>query len=322
MELLQYPENREYPTEYLLARIRGRRVYLLREWDKILFSPDPVEYLLPTLYGEFITEHSLGGVWKRLLKEFKWVYLQMNKGLRDVFHQFFLYSEIKTLILCFRNKIREKKPAEVEHLLSFSLLSEEVKAILEMEAELPSVLEVFEKRPLFPSIRRIGLKDVFLKDGLIGVEQKLTGAFLEQIISSELHPVIKRFFIYKIDTKNIITIYKYLRWGVKADPLFVNGGSIGKSRLTRVINTRETSEIAQLIYQLSGLRVKELRPPNFESTLLRGLTKKIKIMGREYADIGFILDYLWRCSVEVKNLSIILYGREIDRNILKEELVT
>jgi len=321
MELLQEPENRGYPTEYLLSRIRGRRVYLMKDWDNLLFTPDPIEHLLPTSYGEFINEYFLDGVWKKLLKEFKWVYIQMNKGLRDVFRQFFQYSELKTLLICFRNKIKKTPPAEIERLLSSSLLSEEVKETLKMETDLPSVLEVFEKELLFPSIRLSGLKDVFLKTGLLGVEHRLTSAFLEQIAGSELHSVIKKFFVYKIDSKNIIAISKYLRWGIKADPLIISGGGIRESKLRTVINTREIHKIVHLVYQLTGLSVEEPGPSNVENTLLIGLTKKIKIMGREFEDIGFILDYLWRCFIEAQNLSIILYGKEINRDLLREELV-
>ena len=321
MELLQIPEDRGYPTEYLLARIRGRHTYLLRDWDNIVFSQNPFEYLRTTRCGDLIARYSQEGVWKRQQIELQWVYYQMNKGLRDIFMPFFICSEIKTLIICFRYKVRRGNTAEVEKILPFSLLSGKIKEALKKDVDLPSVLEEFEEKFSFHADRLLRLKEIFLKNGLKGVEQTLTGEFLEHTISTGLYPVLKNFFISIIDFKNTITLYKYLRWNIKAEPLFIHGGSIRKSSLKKMIQPHKISEIAHLIFRLTGQRVEEPGRLNIENILLKGLTRQIKIMGRVSPDIGPILDYLWRCSLEAQNLSIILYGREVDRDVLKEELV-
>jgi vacuolar-type H+-ATPase subunit C/Vma6 len=321
LELIQSYENRGYPTEYLLARIRGRRTYFLHDWDNFLFSPEPFKNLLSTKYGEFISEHSIEGVWKRFLKEFQWIYFQMNKGLRDVFLPFFLYYEIKNLIVCFRYKTGKGTRKEIENLLHYSLLSGKYKEILMMETDLPVVLEEISNILLFSTKTSLRLKDIFLEQGLKSVEERLTAAFLEHAGESKLHPVMKSFFAYLIDSKNIIALYKYLRWDIRGHPTFIFGGSINESSLKKRLHEKEISEIGKLVYQLTGLDIEETVSFSVEKTLRRGLTKKIRIMGREDSDIGFILEYLWRHYIESLNLRTILYGGQINKDAMQEELI-
>lgn len=89
MEILQKIENRGYPTEYLLSRIKGRRVHLIIDWKPFLYGTTPTEYFSSTQYRGLIADQSAEGVWRHLLKEFEWVYLQMNSGLQDIFWPFF-----------------------------------------------------------------------------------------------------------------------------------------------------------------------------------------------------------------------------------------
>ena len=93
MNLLQSPEGSGYPAEYLIARLQARRASFVKEWDDIISGPVTVETMLPAYYGDLVAEYAKESVWKRMLKEYRWVYLQMNRGLRNMFRPFFLYSE-------------------------------------------------------------------------------------------------------------------------------------------------------------------------------------------------------------------------------------
>jgi len=319
-ELLQSIKDRGYPTDYLLSRLRGRRIYLIRDWERLLFSSDPLEYLSSTRYGEFTAKESTEGVWQYLLKEFQWVYFQMNRGLQDIFWPFLFYSEIRTLLICLRYKKRKALEGNVERLLSFSLLSEGLKTLLK-ERELISVIEGMEEVFISLSDRFRGLKDVFIKDGLKGLEQRLTATYLEHIVNSDVHPVIRGFFIYLIDSRNIITLHKHLRWSLSTPPSFVHGGSIREARLKEVIDKQDISGIGQLIYKLTSFMVEKPTATYVENSLLRGLTRFLRRRGRESLNVGLILDYLWRCYIEARNLSLILYGKGLDRDILTGELI-
>ncbi len=321
MNLLQSPEGSGYPTEYLIARIRGRRLYLVKDWDDILSSPAPTETILPAYYRELVAEYAKEGVWKRVLKEFRWLYFQMNRRLRHTFFPFFVYSEIKTMVLCLRFKTGKETGADIEDILSFSLLSKEVKDVLKRDADLPLILAEFERKFLPPTDKQSGLEDLFSKDGLKGVEEGLTNGFMERIISSKLHPVLKKYFIFLIDIKNIMALCKHVRWAVKTVPVFIHGGSISEPVLMDTVRSGEMSRIVRLVHQLTGISLPESGASEIENILFADLTKYLRVKAIEGSDIGLILDYLWKICVEAENFSILLYGRGIERNVLRRELV-
>jgi vacuolar-type H+-ATPase subunit C/Vma6 len=321
MNLIEDREDRGYPTEYLLARMKGRHAYFLNEWTDIIFHADPLDYLHTTQYGEFIETHSVNAVWIRLLKEFQWVFFQMNKGMRDVFVPFFACCEIKTLIACFRYKTERGTGTETEGLLLYSLLAKKIKEIVMANTDLTATLEVFEKK-ILPLEKRSGrLLDALSRGGLAAVERKLTGSLLENIIASTLNPVIRNYFTWIIDIKNIISVYKHIKWDIAADPPLISGGSIRKSAMKRLMQTRELSSLSQLVERMTGMRVEELHLSNMESVLYTALSKRIRALTRENSDAGCILDYLWKTYIEVQNLSIIIHGRNIERDTLRGELI-
>lgn len=319
--LLEVPGSRGYPTEYLLARLRGRSSRFIKEWDGPLYSPDPAAWLRQTRYSGYVTEYSGEGAWKGLLKEFKWIYSQMNDELRGVFYPFFVFTEIKTVILCFRYKKVLEESLEINKILDSSLLSGEIKRVLAMKADLQSVLKGFEQKTMSLYAGRPGLEDAFLNEGLKGLEQRLTIVFFDHIINSGLHPVLHAFFSFLVDSKNITAAYKHVRWGLEAQPYLISGGSLAESRLKKAVREKDMPAVMELIHAMTGLVIEESPAPCIERALHAGLLKQAKTMYRENMDIGLVLYYLWRACLETMNLSIILYGRDIDRNVLKEELV-
>jgi hypothetical protein len=322
MDLLQHYEGGWYPAEYLIARVRGRRAYLVSDWNSILFSEGTPETLLPAYYRELMSEHSKEGVWKRMLKEFKWVYLQMNTDLRDIFLPFFIYSEAKTIALCLRYKSGKATVTDMERLLSFSMLSKDVRETLKKETDTALLLDEFERKFLSSSDRPAGLGETFSKNGLKGVEEELTNWFIEEMINSKPHPVIKYFFIVLADIKNIIALYKHARWKIAAHPAFIRGGSISGPELRKTAEEGKLNGVARLIYKLTAVSIHELNISGVENTLYSFLTKKIRTRAREDSDITLLLDYLWRLRIEAQNLSVILYSRGIEGKDIRKELVT
>jgi vacuolar-type H+-ATPase subunit C/Vma6 len=321
MNLLRSHEGDGYPTEYLIARIRGRRAYLVKDWHNFLFNPDAPDAFLPVYYRELMAEYSGEGVWKRMLKEYRWIYFQMNSSLRNVFLPFFMYSEVKTIILCLRYKAGKESRSDVEGLLSYSLLAGKVKELLMKEAELPVIIEELEKKFLSLKAKSRSMEETFSEEGLKGVEEDLSNGFMEDMIRSKLHPVIKSFFAFLTDTKNIMFLYKHSRWEIKSEPAFLNGGNIDSESLKRTSKGGSISGILRLIYQLTGVRITEPRITDIQNALNTGMTKHIKGMSREDPDIGLVLDYLWKTYMEARNLSILFYGRDIEREYIKKELV-
>ncbi len=140
-------------------------------------------------------------------------------------------------------------------------------------------------------------------------------------MNSVLHPVIKNFFVFLIDIKNIISLHKNLRWGIEAEPLFIQGGTIIESTLRRAVRSSDISEVSRLIYQITGISVQEPSVSEVEHILFSGLTRQLRVKAKENSDVELILDYLWKIYAEAQNLSLILYGKDIERENLQKELV-
>lgn len=321
MNILQSTERTGYPSEYLLARLSGRRAFFTKDWDSLLYSPDPYAALRGTRYAASVTPQTRGGVWETHFREHSWIYFQMDSGLRAVFHPYYVYTELKTLLTCLRYKTRKGGTAEIEHVLTFSLLSDEVKGMMKTVQDLPLLLDTLEKNILFSVRSSPRLVRLFLQEGLAGVEQRLTMIIFEWIMTLDLHPAIERFFALTADLKNIMTAWKHLRWGITSEPVFIDGGMIKKSVLLKIIDIRENAEIIHLIHRYTGQSPREPDLFHIERILLTNVSRKTRIIARAYPDIGPILDYLWRCYLEIQNINMIVYGQEIDRAVIKNELI-
>ena len=308
-----------YPTEYLLSRIRGRRVSLIEDLHVIIISPDILKQLISSRHGELTAGSGEDGIRRYLLREYRWAYKQMNKELRSIFTPFFIFFEIRTLIICLRYKTI-KDGGGAESVLSLSLLSERIRRLLNTGTDMPSVLDEIASA-LTPSSPRPSLGQVYLKNGLQGVEEELYVSFLEHAVRSQLHPVIMKFLRSVVDYRNIVHTYKQLKWGLRSEPLFVSGGSIKRSRLRKLIHKKELSGIAEIVNKLTGKTIGEPVGAFLESALKTSLTRKTELMIWDDPEIGLILNYLWRRYIEAENLNVLFYGRDIDRDVIINELI-
>ncbi len=326
LNLLITPETDGYPTDYLLARIKGRRPYIFKDWDELILSPLPIEYLQKTRYGEFLGEYSKEGIWYHLGSEYRWLYRQMNRRLREDFYYVFVYLELKRIIQCLRYKIQKGGNREIHKLLSVSLISKDLKTLLIDKSDPLTIIEGLERAGL------TGLKQAFTERGLSGLEEVVVDCFFKETSIVRLHPLIRSIFSYIIDSINITILYKYLRWSVKTTPIFIDSGGFSKETVLklwadsptakRILNTKETHLIAKLMHRLTGIYIETITPSNIETAMKKGLTKKTETMRREGSDTGIILDYIWRRYIEAENLNIILHSEGLDSEAINKELIT
>lgn len=315
-KLLEPFEDRGYPGEYLVSRIRGKRAGLISDWPALVFSAAPFEYLVSSRYRGFVTERSPEGVWRDLAREYRWVYIRMNSELREIFRPFFIYSELRTIFICLRN-IHGGKVEKTGDTLLTSLLSEDIRSVLREGRDVPATVKVIEKRFLAISDSFAGVAAVCDREGIKGFERELTVRYLATIVRRRLHPLIKNFFVRIIDSRNIISLYKYLRLGPKTAPSFIPYGSISETVFLRTIERKDIAEVGRL----AGIKKPGSGPLNVENALYRRMTVFLKRAGRDPSDIGPVLDYLWRSSLEVMDLSVLYYGRDMEREMVMMELV-
>jgi hypothetical protein len=303
-----------------LSRIKGRRSRLIRDWKPLLFDPALYESLPTGGTGGFQKGKNADAVWRNLMAEYEWVYSQMNQQLRDIFFPFFLYAELRTILICLRHLL-DKKTGDIDDLLDKSLLSDEVKKVLLFSTDLPAAVSGIER--LFSSLsgRFLGLSAALESSGLRAVEQRIIGTFLSVTIESGLHQLLKMYFSRLIDARNILGLYKYLRLGLKVQPEFIAGGAIPEMRLKEIIKKDDLPGVALLVREYSGIAVERPDSTSIEHALYRGMTRWLRKEGRDPFGIAPILDYLWRCSIEAMNLSVLHHTKDLEREAVGAELV-
>lgn len=251
--------------------------------------------------------------------EFGWVHSQMDSTLRNIFGPFFLYSELRTLFYCLRYR-SAGEDTRAEQVLEHSLLSSNVQKALKRRRDILETIGDTEALFLSLSGKFRGIREIFIREGLKGVERFLTESFIQHTVNSKLHPVIRDFFVRIIDARNLMTLFKCLRWGVKEEPSFIEGGRISSARLGDVLNKHDIFGVFSLTRALTGLAVRGPDASGLENSLYVWMTRGLKRAGRD-SDVGFILDYLWRCSIEARNLGILLHCGNMARDTVAEELI-
>lgn len=320
MELLESPADKGYPTEYLVSRIRGKRSRLIGDWNPLAREADPVNYLASERYRGIVTDRSPEGLWSSLLREYRWVYSRMNEELRLLFSPFFLYAELRTLFIGMRH-LKNKNPGKAAGLLDQSLLSSRVKAVLSAGTDTASAVAGLEKIFLSLSRKFKGMNALFESDGLRGAEQFITDTYLTVLMESTPNTLMRTFFSRLVDARNILALHACLRHERKCRSSFIPGGTVSADRLEAVSAAEGMPGLYPLIRRCSGSKAETKDPAKIEAAFAQGIARFLKRAGRDPLGPAPILDYLWRCSVEVMNLSLLLSTREIDRETVIGELV-
>lgn len=319
LELLRPMESRGYPVDYLLARIKGRRLELISDWPRMA-AADPLEALRSSRYDEVSGSSPEAAVWLKFLTELDWLYRQMDERVRDIFAPVFFWFELRTLLISLRFR-RGRDGRKVTELLAFSLLALRVKRVLMGGEESAAVVDALITRLTAVAERCWRLREIYRDKGDREFEDQLLTVYLEQVAGSAPHPLIREFFRAIIDMRNLLTLYKQLRWNISKPPAFVKGGDIRRSKLREIAERGELAEVTHLIHSLPGMGGTPAGRENVEHLLLGWLTRRVRRWGREPAGIGLILDYLWRCYLEALNLGLLIHGRGMEPELLAGEVV-
>jgi ATP synthase (C/AC39) subunit len=317
MTLLQPSSAAGYPIESLLGRIGGRRGYRISDWETLL-APSNRHAPVPAAPWRRPAAGTAEDSWRGLLREFSWVYRRLEPAVRTTFVPVFSWFEIRTLLICLRSS-GTGSGSKAKAVLAHSLLSEQIKKVLRQEEETGAACRGVARYLAARSPKFVSLKRAYAGHGLSGFEQRLTDLYLELAAAEPLHPVIAGFVTALIDTRNVMTLYKHLRWRIKVLPIFIDGGSLGSGALLTVLEKSDPAGVLRLAARLTG------KEPSSAASLERELLCRITQLVRRWrvaaGGIGTILDYLWMCHREARNLGIISQGAGLDRDALREELI-
>jgi hypothetical protein len=309
IQLLRTDESPGFPNDYLLTRIKARRAALIAGWNTVRQQGRS-------------SSISDAVIWEGLLIELEWLYGQMNWSMRECFAPIFVLLELKTIVLCLRNK-------EVGHLtkigalLAHSLLSDEVQRTLrsggDVRCTLDALLEVAAGR--LPGLHESA--DAYSENGLRGFEDALMRGFLAQTAKSRLNPAVRRFFRVFIDARNVMILYKQLRWGLDDSEALIGGGTFELTRLTRALKSKDAASWQGFAREAMSVKVLPVAATegSLESALLASLTRRLSNNRRGDGEVGQILDYIWSVYVHARNRAVLFHAQDIGEVALERELI-
>ncbi len=305
MNLLDEPAAEGYPEEYLLARIKGKRVHRINNWQQRI---DRGRH-------ESSTEEKL---WSDLLREMNWLYRQMNLRLRAGLNPVFTLFELRTLVLCLRNK-SPRFGHRVGGLLKHSLLSAELKKLLYQGDDQAATVGAIAIWLANRSKGSPNLAAAYAQGGLKRAEEELTRGYLEQLPRRQ-PPLVALLLAHYIDLRNLLALYKKIHWQLEAPCRFVEGGSLRLDLLGKAAAQGDPAAFEDLLPRL-GLFEGQVSPQALEATMMKKLSRAMRRIGRATEGPGPILEHLWRQFVETRNLRLISLCRGVDRSTLANELI-
>lgn len=271
MKLLTDRGYRAYPSDYLLVRLKGRM-------DQCL---DHIRRITPDKAREHID------------MEHRWVYLQMNDRLREKLWPYFFYREIRRVFEWLRFSDISSTSLEL------SLLSEEIKDIFSKIRDAPLRVERLETtlRSFLKGFE--GIKKSF-EGGVRTFEETFVNQFLLIISRSIKYFALREFFRFMIDFRNLIGLYKHLRWRIETSPHFLSGGHIKISDLKKASLSGDPSLVQRLSAVKLNIPIDDLS--ELEIRLYRGLKEIMRRQCLKNPVEPFLIPYyLW--SIYLEHLS-------------------
>jgi hypothetical protein len=288
------------PADCLLSRIRGRRAFLVRDWDRLLLARQPLAALAAAPWRETLSGAE-DRVMQVLQKEYLWAFSRMDEPLRRSTAPFFWLAEVRTLAVSLR--LLSGGRADLGRLLRDSLLAGDIKDLLRGSdgcagavAELADLLAGYD-----PRFAR--LADVYRNGGPGAVEAALYEMSLQALAGMTLYPQIRRYLALVIDSRNLTTVAKRMRWQMSTIPPLLEGGILSLPRLAELFRRRDNSGLLLLAMRLGG-QAPFSDTAGLERVLYEAQRRVMRRLAREDG-VGTILDYLWRCDNEAANIGLL-----------------
>lgn len=289
------------PSDCLLARIKGRRSFLVHDWDRVLLARQPLT-ALPVAPWRSSASGEEGWPHHALQQEYYRVFSRMDEQERRSTAPFFWLAELRTMAICLR--FLTEGTSVSGRLLQESLLADGIRELLDkgesgavVVAELAELLEGHD--PEFA-----GMPEIYRTGGPGAVETVLHEISLQWLARIPLHPQMRRYIALEIDSRNLTTVAKRLRWRLATLPPLLKGGTLPLPRLTELFERRDSAGLLHQAMRLGGeAPYSETADP--ERMLYEARKRVMRRQARETDGIGAILDYLWRCGNEAANIGLL-----------------
>lgn len=304
------------PADCLLARIRGRRSFLVRDWDRQLLTRQPLAALAAAPWRQDRPDVS-GWPLRALQQEYFWAFTRMDEPLRQATAPFFWLAEVRTLAVCLRQLT--VSGADIGRQLQLSLLVNPLRELLRTAADCSTA--VTELTTLLGShdARFASLADIYKSGGPGLLEAALYEISLQILAGFPGCAPMRSYIALLIDSRNLVTIAKRLRWRLTSLPQLLSGGTIPLSQLAELFASRDS---AALLYRAMRLGGEAAYDPaaDLERVLYAAQGRVMHRLAAGGTAVGTILDYLWRCSNEAANIGLLERLEQVGSETVAREL--
>jgi len=318
--LLKILPECEYPAEFLVARLLGKKGALFRNWEFLITSSNAVESLVHTVFYPYLKKFAEPGIWRFLRHEHMWVYKRMNNGLRSGFGSYFVYHEINTLLVCLRYLAGRREIEAVSQELHNSLLHKSIQDILTSDLDFEALLQPLELRLCSYSPVFKGLREQYEKKGPAPLEVFLRDCFWDSLLCRQQPPMLRVFLQYMVDFHNCLSLAKTLRWQIEAEPALISGGTVPTGLFTRAYFRRDLAPVLKFL-RLQDTDGAAPDVQKLETALLRLISGKLKRWSLQRSMVGDILFYLWEQYRYARNISMVLNTMLLDDEPVRENIV-
>jgi hypothetical protein len=317
--LLKTLNECEYPAEFLVARLLGKKGALSSNWDSLVASSNVMESLQNTPFYPYLKRYAAPGIWRFLRNEHQWVYKRMNNKLRNHFESYFAYQEISTLIVCLRY-LSGKEIDRVLQALHNSLLHDDIQNILTSNLDFAAKLQALEYYFRSYSGFLKGLRERYEKKDIAALEVFVRDCFFTSILSQKQPSLLKKFFHHLVDFHNCISLAKALRWQIEAEPALIDGGTVPLERFKAAYFRKNLYPVLKLL-RLQDTDAAASSIQLLETALLKHISGKLKNWSLQRTEVGDILFYLWEQYRYSRNISMILYTMFLDDELVLGRIV-
>lgn len=320
LSLLKKLGECEYPGDFLVARLHGKKGGLFRNWEFLIASSNPVETIQDSPFYPYLRKYAAAGIWRFLRNEHLWVYKRMNRQLRNIFGPYFVYHEINTLIKSLRYLYSKNEDEIIVQQLHNSLLHSDIQKVLTGSQDFSNMLNALESCLSSRSSIFYGLSTHYEKNGFRALELFLRETLLTFISLQNKSPMLKTFLQYMVDFHNCISLAKNIRWEIELEPVFINGGTLKPEKFKRTHLRKDLGAVLKS-FPIHNQEEDVSSAAELETLLLSLITKKLRRWSYERTEIGDILFYLWEQFRYAKNISMVLNTIQLEDETVRKSII-
>jgi hypothetical protein len=292
-----------YPPAYVLARLHGRRAAFV--------LPQP---------GAAADAGSDERIWRAFLDELTWLYRQMDARLRDANAPLFGLFEMKTIVLCLRNAALDRVESR-RRLLERSLLSATLRDILGRRRHVGAIVAALGDALGSLSRAFLELDSRYFEAGLKGCEDALMRIYLESLAATRLPAPTRHFLTRFTNVRNLMALYKHVRWKMEGPVVLIHGGTIGIAAFREAVINNDRAALDALVARVAGVQLSAETEIGIETVLLTALSADLKRARRERGGDWLVPEYMWSAYVHARNLAVLHHATGLEPAAVAREMI-